>query len=409
MNRLLLRYLVALVALVATTGALMACTTSASNAITSVPGDRAGIATGGPFLWSDDATLAADLDAIAATGAKWIRFDFDWPSIEPLPGARNWQHTDRVVAAARARGLHIIALLAYTPEWARPAGTTSRHPPTNVDHFATFARLAAERYRDHGVSVFEVWNEPNVASFWEPRPDAAAYAQLLRATTTGIRSTQPGATVLTGSTAPAADRADGLSVAPLTFVRQLYDLGAAPWFDAIGIHPYTFPIRPHESVPWNPFVQALEIRALMVARSDSAKTVWATEYGAPTGSSSVAVSPVTQAEMIGQAFAVWEQWRAWTGPLLVYNHRDYGTNPADPEQNFGLRTHNGAAKPAYELFTRLIAGSATSAPAPTPESTPVPAPASTTVAPEPTANVSRMPMWWRNVIRQAPRVGTPTR
>src|SRR4051794_37751255 len=69
-------------------------------------GSLGGVAAGGyMLLWESDAALARDLDAVVATGAQWVRFDFDWQSAQPEPGRFNWGPIDRVVAGARARGL----------------------------------------------------------------------------------------------------------------------------------------------------------------------------------------------------------------------------------------------------------------------------------------------------------------
>src|SRR4051794_21064835 len=104
---------------------------SASEAAGTI-GSQGGFAAGGwVLLWGSDAELARDLDAIAATGAKWVRFDFDWASAEPSQGDFDWGPIDRVVSAVRARGLEVLATPAYTPDWARPAGTTDKTPPTD--------------------------------------------------------------------------------------------------------------------------------------------------------------------------------------------------------------------------------------------------------------------------------------
>src|SRR4051812_8542913 len=82
-------------------------------------GGRSGFAAGGwMLLWESDAGWARDLDTIAATGARWLRFDFDWQSAEPVAGQFNWSPIDRVVREARARGLEVLATPAYTPAWA---------------------------------------------------------------------------------------------------------------------------------------------------------------------------------------------------------------------------------------------------------------------------------------------------
>ena len=65
--------------------------------------------------------LAADLDAVVDAGGRWLRVDVDWSRVEYEPGSYDWDHPDAVIEAARARGLAVLALVAYTPAWARPA------------------------------------------------------------------------------------------------------------------------------------------------------------------------------------------------------------------------------------------------------------------------------------------------
>ena len=68
---------------------------------TGVPGNQVGFSTSGTMLWESDAQLASELDAVAATGAKWIRVSFDWNSVQPNgpdPKLSNWKH----VRAARS-------------------------------------------------------------------------------------------------------------------------------------------------------------------------------------------------------------------------------------------------------------------------------------------------------------------
>src|SRR5438270_9947981 len=71
---------------------------SASAASGATVASLGGVAAGGwMLLWESDAALARDLDAIAGTGAQWVRFDFDWQSAEAVQGHYNWGPIDRVV------------------------------------------------------------------------------------------------------------------------------------------------------------------------------------------------------------------------------------------------------------------------------------------------------------------------
>lgn len=319
-------------------------------------GETAGFSPGGPFLWSSDSDLARDLDAMAASGARWLRVDFDWPSTQPTKTSFNWSNLDRIVRGAHQRGLRILALPAYTPSWARPAGTTDKHPPTDPSHFADFVRAAAERYAPQGVRHWEIWNEPNIVPFWQPRPDPVAYTRLLVAASTAIKSVDPAATVLTGGFAPSLD--DDGNIAPLTFLRSIYDNGGRASFDAVGHHPYHYPYAIDAVGAWNAWSAVTPtLRDLMVDRGDSHKRIWLTEYGAPTGTSDQSVSEDAQARLIRDAFRAVEAW-PWAGPLFWYAHRDQGTDPDDREDNFGLVRSNYAPKPAFAVFRSLMATAA---------------------------------------------------
>ena len=87
-----------------------------------------GFSPGFRVLWESDAELARDLDGMAATGAAWVRFDLDWSQVQHASATSwDWSRFDRLVDGAHARGLQVVAMPAYTPAWARPAGTTNKH------------------------------------------------------------------------------------------------------------------------------------------------------------------------------------------------------------------------------------------------------------------------------------------
>ena len=321
--------------------------------IAGTAGERAGFAPGASIFGDSDEELRDDLRTIAALGVRWIRLDIDWSYIGSAKGTLRWCAADRVVSAARDLGLEVIALPTYTPAWARPAGTSDKHPPTHVEDFAAFVEAAARRYVPLGVTTWEIWNEPNVSKFWAPRPDAARYARLLEAGSAAVRKVWPTATVLTGGTAPARDRDDGRTIAPATFLRRVYAAGAKPWFDAVATHPYSFPAGPldNDSGDWNAFVRLPELRRVMVDNGDRNKTVWITEYGAPTAGGSGAVDPDKQATMASDAYSARARF-PWLGPILWYSLRDNGEDGL--EGHFGLLEADFTPKPALAEFRSLM-------------------------------------------------------
>ena len=304
-----------------------------------------------------DGDLARDLDSMATTKAKWVRFDFDWSALESAPGAYNWASTDRVVQAATARGLQIVALVAYTPAWAR-TGTTNKSAPRDPDRFASFVGAAAARYAPRGVTVWEIWNEPNSSKFWQPKPDPAGYTRLLKAAAAAARGASSVVTVLSGGLSPAEDRADGSQISPETFLTGVYDAGGREFFDAVGMHPYSFPARPMDerSAKWNAFYNLPRLHDVMANHGDADKHVWLTEFGAPTGGpADRAVSESEQSEFVREAYRAVDGW-AWAGPLLWYSLRDAGSDRSDEEQNFGLVRHDFRPKAAYSTYQEVMDG-----------------------------------------------------
>jgi len=320
---------------------------------TAAPGPRSsdlGVSAGGPFMWQSDADLERELVAITAAGVSRLRIDVDWSGIESTRGQLDWANTDRIVAAAKRHSLSVLGIVTYSPRWAQVAGVPdgdTHGQPADPAQFAAFAAAAATRYLST-IDAWEVWNEPNLQSFWSPNPNPGAYASLLAATYRAVKAVAPATPVISGGLAPATNSGDGSSIAPETFVKAMYDAGGGRSLDAVAVHPYSYPALPSDSSTsaWNTFQRLTLIRDIMVANGDGPKQVWLTEFGAPTGNSRVSVSESAQAEMIRAGIQM-ARAQSWMGPLFVYNGRDTGTNAADPEQNFGLVRYDFTPKPAF--------------------------------------------------------------
>jgi hypothetical protein len=306
------------------------------------------------------ATLSRRLDQLAATGAKWARFQLIWSNVQNRDATTyTWRFYDDLVNGLVARGIRPLAVLGTTPTWARPAGCrVETCEPASAGKFATFARKAAERYAAMGLHDWEIWNEPNAAQFYKPVPNASRYAALLRAASPAIKGADPSATVITGGLAPTDEVRDGsgraTKLAPLDFLGQVYAAGAGPSFDAVGWHPYTFPRLPGTANDLDAWFQlygtATNLRALMEANGDGAKQVWATEFGAHTDPQGAGyVTEERQAAILDQGISLWRSL-SWAGPMFVYRYQDTGTDQSDREQFFGLVRADGTPKPALGVF-----------------------------------------------------------
>jgi hypothetical protein len=284
----------------------------------------------------------------------------------------NWTDTDRVVKAANARGIKLLAIVLDTPPWARLSscsGDGQVCSPTDPKQFATFAGAVAGRYSAQGVSNWEIWNEPNLGHEWGSQGNVAGYAQLLSLASAAIRAKESSATIITGGLGPAAT--DGTDVAPIDFLSGLYKAGVRSSFDAVGMHPYSYPVPPTYAASWNAWQQmaanSSSLRSVMAANGDSAKKIWITEYGAPTGGPQQAassgnyfidggsdhVTEALQATMYSDAIGA-ERSQSWAGPLFFYTYQDLGTDTSDRENFFGVLRFDGSKKPAYTVLQQNL-------------------------------------------------------
>jgi hypothetical protein len=320
---------------------------------------RVGIATGAVFWSTTPAAQAHELADLERTGVRWVRTVFPWDAIEGQgPGVDRWAKADAIVAGARAHHLSLIAQVIGAPQWAVPglkAGQVSDYSP-NPALFAHFVAKFAARYSPLGVTTFELGNEPNHVRAGN-HPDPLRYKALLCATHAAVKAVAPHATVLTGGLGGTRDGGGGMS-GP-TFVKYLYADGARGCFDGISYHPYTYPqLAPDNgSRSWSGM---LTVRRMMVAHGDGAKKIWATEYGAPTNGptashfSSALTSgrEASQASILTTAYRIFDKY-SWAGPLCWFDYQDKGVDARDQNNFFGLRRHDGSAKPAFIAYAAL--------------------------------------------------------
>jgi hypothetical protein len=159
-------------------------------------------------------------------GAAVVRESACWECVEPQPGVFNWAPDDALAAELGPRWLPI---LGYAPGWAgggmSPSpwkGVLFHLPPTNLSAWATFAAAFVARYRPATV---EIWNEPDIPTFFSVAHPQYVYRTLYLAAYAAIKRVDPYTHVLISG----IDEEDG------------------PWFlpalrglptDGISVHPY---------------------------------------------------------------------------------------------------------------------------------------------------------------------------
>ena len=177
-------------------------------------------------------------------------------------------------------------------------------------------------------------------------------ADLLREVYPAIKAIQPASTVIyvgnasiPTSTAPNVQGAED-------YLSKVYAAGGGEFFDAVGHHPYQYPLLYNRSDAWTGLGIMNGIRRIMNANGDAAKLIWITEAGAPTAGGSQAVSQSDQAETLRQLVDMARAPNSGIGPCLWYSFRDRTTGTTT-ETYFGIETANGTPKQAAAVFQEL--------------------------------------------------------
>ncbi len=265
-------------------------------------------------------------EMVREMGAPWAVEYFPWAYSEPSPGRYDWTHSDMVVEHAARQGIALVARLGFVPEWARPKETSPLYiEDERFDDFGRFAAAFAERYAGT-VRYIVIWNEPNLALEWGYQPpDPARYVEMLRTVYPLVKQANPEVQVLGGALAPTlAPPGSDQGINDLTFLRAMYEAGAAPYFDLLAVHAYGWHAAPDD--PADPeainFRRTELLRRIMVEQGDGAKQVMITEGGwndHPRWTR--AVRPGVRIQHTLRAYAIAQQEWPWMESISLWAFR----------------------------------------------------------------------------------------
>ena len=320
-----------------------------------------GIAYGDTLLGTSQSTIDTALNDAVTVGAHWIRVDLPWESVQPESwDGYNWTQFDQIAEAAKSRGLKIDAILDDVPSWARESACRSNYacPPADFDQFAQYAAAAASHYGPLGIDTWEVWNEPNINA-WAPAPDPAAYEQLLVDTSKALRGAESDAFVVLGGLAAVQNNPKIQRIDAYDFLTQVAELGGTKYINAVGLHPYSLPVLPSQSVNFQMISSSPQNLVSVLQRYGTPSvSIWLTETGAQVTGAGPSGN-VTQ-----PAIKTREQQQAAYATNLVQtvaanSHvgADFWYSDQDDSANnlyFGLRRANGTYRPAFDALKDAI-------------------------------------------------------
>jgi hypothetical protein len=305
----------------------------------------------------DSVLMPRGFELAGQAGIGWVRFVIGYSIVNPSRGVFRYEESgfDAQVAKARQEGLRILGKLAFAAPWNTsappdlPPGVDPLHfPPRDYGAWADYVFQTVSRYRDQ-IQHWEVWNEPDLASFWYGT--AAQYAELLAISYDAIKRANPNAKVVLGGLALGGPP-ERLNRNFLTEILNDARYPAAQYFDVMNFHHYGTPDEARRRMSY--------VRDALRQANASDKPIWITE----TGYSS---DPSQQSDPNYRGLEGQAQWLRDMIPYLLnelradkvfwYRLYDY---PADFNQDVGARYHGlidnqGNPKPSYLAYRDLIA------------------------------------------------------
>ncbi len=288
----------------------------------------------------------AEYETLDKLGVDMMRIDFHWSKIQPGPETWNVGHFDKYLDEAEKHDVKVLALLAFDNNKAERSTTGSQRDhyiaPQDVPLFLEYVRRTVGHYKDR-VYAWEIWNEPDIARFWDGPTDE--FYELARRTAETVREVHPQARIL-GSAMTSA-----LGAYSASGIEGLHTTGALDKVDHPTMHLYISDPRGY----YNDFLRVRNA----AAKHGHEGSVWITELGDPDGgvypwraSSGLLAEHVIKSYTISTSLEIEK--------LIWYCYRDSAAaskqkNSDDSEGFFGLLGPKGQWKPAawaYSLFAK---------------------------------------------------------
>ncbi|WP_417170070.1 hypothetical protein [Victivallis sp.] len=280
--------------------------------------------------------------AAALCGAKLLRVSLESHRIQPRHGEWTFGTYDHIAKLLREYQIEFAPIFLNLPSWAvaadyrqavKSSSTRGRRPDYRL--WEEYVRKVSEHYRS-SLRFAEVWNEPDLIGFANFPPEE--YLQLLKITSSVLRETVPGITVISAGFA-SPDLNPPERTADPHYVRKCVE-GGRGLYDLFAVHMHTRPERYREY-----YVKNL----LRFRKELNDTTPW---YSNETALASFGeISELDQAETLFlNLFCAWNNGAAgynW------YNLRNIKEDPGDPEANYGMLTWDFQPKKVYAAYNTL--------------------------------------------------------
>ncbi len=264
------------------------------------------------------------------SGFKWARKDLYWKEVEKRRGEFDFSRYDSLMSTLSQAGMRPMFILDYgNPlyEEGPPRSSAARAA------FLRYVEAVVERYKGQGV-VWEMWNEPNLDHYWQPKVNVQEYISLAMAVGSTIRRIAPQEWYV----GPATNHFDW------SFLESCFEGGLLQYFDGVTVHPYRRHNAPETALAeWN------RLRALIGKYKPAGRSVmmisgeWGYSELYPGVNENLqgifAPRQYLANLMAGVPMSIWYDWE--DGPNNEKEHR------------FGVTRLRGAEKLAFRQIKHL--------------------------------------------------------
>ena len=280
------------------------------------------------------AFIEQQLDQITNMGLKIVRIDNHWQWLNKDEGTYDFALQHRTFDACQKRGLRLLTILTFfDPRYEKGRSVST---PKGREAYARFCAHMAREFKGKGV-IWEMWNEPNVGVFWNPKPSATEYAAAIKMAVIAMREANPDCTIIAPNT----------SGVDIKYIETCFKHGLLDYIDGVNVHPYG-------EVPEINFQRYLHLQSL-IKRYGGTTPIVNSELGfpqlLPTTANYIARTQQKQAALIIRSILI--DFMAGVAIRIIYTNRDYDDKMEWFEATFGLVTHDGKPKAGYHTVKTL--------------------------------------------------------
>ncbi|MDY0168353.1 MAG: hypothetical protein RBS80_17525 [Thermoguttaceae bacterium] len=294
---------------------------------------------------------------VGRLGVKWARCQTGWARTEKTPGEYDFAWLDDVAESLLSEGVKPWFSISYgnrlvspdAPDWSA-VGWAPVFSEEAKAAWLRYTRAISKRYADR-ITHWEIWNEPNIRTFWQPNePSPGDYTELVRITAEEIRRNVPGAVIIGGA----------LAGMPTSYLQQCLEAGLGGLVDKISYHPY----RP---VPEQNYETTVAEWWKLLAEHNPKLKLWQGENGAPSIGGPRSAGALSQLPWSEVYQAKWLLRRILLDLLVDCDMTSYftmvdlaaynwGRGPSDRTNYKGLlRAEDYTPKPSYFAYQCLCA------------------------------------------------------